>query len=215
MRSARSLEQLGWRRVCSGVGYARAAEAAEQLLASGARRLLVWGSAGGLDPALASGTVVVPEYVVGPDGTCHALDPDWRRALCGAVPVELAVTEAPVATVRTPAGDTWAKEKLRARTSAAAVDMETAAVAAVAAAAGAACAALRVVADTATLALPRAVLDAPSTAHPAFQVARVLLYRPRDWPATLRLARAYHLACANLKATADALAEQYESQSLY
>ncbi|HZC87472.1 MAG TPA: hypothetical protein VE266_10795, partial [Steroidobacteraceae bacterium] len=54
--------------ILSGVGSAAAANGARRLLDAGARALLSWGLAGGLDPSLTAGTVVLPREVISPEG---------------------------------------------------------------------------------------------------------------------------------------------------
>ena len=63
----------------SGVGPERARETAELLLDRGVRGLVSWGSAGGLDPELAPGSLVLATDVLAGDGQRFAVDADWRR----------------------------------------------------------------------------------------------------------------------------------------
>ena len=53
--------------VLSGIGPVSAAEGARRLVLSGARALISWGVAGGLDPQLAAGALVLPEAVISPE----------------------------------------------------------------------------------------------------------------------------------------------------
>lgn len=123
-----------------GVGTRRAAAATEQVLAAGdIDRVLVVGIAGGLDPSLPIGAVLVPEVVVeGESGVEHrttpwaGVQPRGRLATFGDFSAELAAIPSLVA-----AGF-------------AAVDMETAAVAAVCERHGCAWTAFRAISDDAT-----------------------------------------------------------------
>ena len=66
---------------CSGADASCARELAEKALAAGCTALLSFGVAGGLDPALVSGTLVLVEAVIGPDGGKFSTDQLWRSAI--------------------------------------------------------------------------------------------------------------------------------------
>jgi hopanoid-associated phosphorylase len=134
---------------------ARAAAAARRLIADGCSALLSFGMAGGLDPALGPGTVVLAGSVLAPGGETYGCDEAWRAALGARIPapsVTLLGRDAPVCE----AAD---KARLFAETGAAIVDMESHAVAAVAAESGVSFLALRAVADAAHRAVPRSALS--------------------------------------------------------
>ena len=75
---------------CSGGSVERAAFGVERMLEDGVAGLLSFGMAGGLDPALGPGDLLVAERVVAPDGASYAATPPgprlWsrRRAKCPA-----------------------------------------------------------------------------------------------------------------------------------
>ena len=73
--------QIADRITCAGADAARARRLAEDLLAAGARALVSYGVAGGLDPALGPGDVVLPETVVVPGGKALDADAPWRLRL--------------------------------------------------------------------------------------------------------------------------------------
>lgn len=182
-----------------GVGAGAAARAARLLVAGHRPRLLVSaGFAGGLDAALARGTVVRPTVSVA-DG---AGDPLALTAAGGPLSEPLTiVTVADV--VVTPA----AKRALAARAHAHLVDMETHAVAEVAHAAGIPCAAVRVISDAVDDTLPRevAALARPqSTMRRLGAALGAVGRRPR---AALDLWRLYEHAVVDAKTLAQALAE--------
>lgn len=66
---------------CSGADAGRARDLAEKALSAGCTALLSFGVAGGLDPALVSGTLVLAESVIGPDGGQFPTDQLWRSAI--------------------------------------------------------------------------------------------------------------------------------------
>lgn len=130
----------------SGPGPERAAVAAQRAIAAGARALIAFGLAGGLAAPATSGAVLLPRELKCKDGEWTA-EPGWRERLAGCLAPRFALVDLPLFTgdrvLVTPAE----KAALAARTGAAAVDMESAAIARAAAEAGIPCVVLRVVAD--------------------------------------------------------------------
>jgi adenosylhomocysteine nucleosidase len=136
-----------------GGGLPAGAEAAaERLVAEGATALLSFGLAGGLDPALRAGALVMPATVLA-GGRRYATNADLCRAL-GGVPAGLLLAEDDIV------ADAAQKRRLSADTEASAVDLESGAVAVVAARHGLPFAVLRVVCDPAGRSLPPAALMA-------------------------------------------------------
>ncbi len=187
---------------CAGANAARARAGAERLVADGAGALISFGIAGGLDPDLGPGDLVLAERVVAPGAPPIAADPAWRAKW---------VAAAAAARLRTVGGDladsTQAvagvadKRALRAASGAAAADMESYAVACVAAAAGVPFAAVRAVADPAGRALPRAVIDiiGPDGLPDIDRLILRLCLRPWECPALYRLRRDSDAAVASLR----------------
>ena len=175
--------------VCSGGDSARALAGASRLVAKGARALLSFGLAGGLDPALRSGAVVVAETVIAPDGERWETDRGWREALSAALAAARPVGGA-LAGCDRPLAGVAEKLSLYKATGACAVDMEGHAVARVAGESRVPFAVLRVVADPAGRALPRAALGALG-ADGRVRVAAVLSHlmrRPWETPALIVVA---------------------------
>jgi adenosylhomocysteine nucleosidase len=180
---ARIAAPLGWAVAVGGGGSAGADLVARRLVAEGAAALVSFGLAGGLDPRLRPGTLVVPVAV-------HVAGQDLRTdaALCqrlgGATAHRLLGTSTVAATAA-------AKRRLWQDSGAAAVDLESGAVAQVADAAGLPFAALRAICDPAERDLPPAALAALDQ-HGAIGLARVIrsvLRHPGQLPALLGLAR--------------------------
>ncbi len=168
----------------TGGGHAEgAAAAAARLAAQGVSGLVSFGLAGGLDPALAPGAILVPRAVLLDAGQWDA-DPALMDRLGGPTPGTLYGGGQIVATARD-------KAALHARTGAVAVDLESAAVADVARQHGLPFAVLRAVCDPATRGLPRAALVALDAAGriDAWRVGIAVLARPWEVPALVRLAR--------------------------
>jgi adenosylhomocysteine nucleosidase len=161
---------------------AGAAAAAQALLAQGAAGLVSFGLAGGLDPALPPGAILVPGQVVEGEAS-FACDPALIAWLGGATAAAMLAGANIAATAAQ-------KSALFAATRAAGIDLESGAVARVAAAAGIPFAVLRAVADPAARTLPpaaSAALDAAGKINMSAVLAS-LLRHPGQLPALLALA---------------------------
>jgi adenosylhomocysteine nucleosidase len=200
--------EIATRIVCAGADAARARRLAEDLLAAGACALVSYGVAGGLDPALEPGDVVLPEAVIAPGGAVLATDAAWRARLLEAASLEglqlrgggLAGSDQAVATVS-------AKRALFAASGAVAVDMESHSVALAARAAGVPLLVLRSVIDPAGRALPKAVIGsiAPNGRARTGLVTARLMLRPWETPQVHRLRRDMDAALGALRAITKAL----------
>ncbi len=201
-------KQSGIRASCAGADSVRAAVAAETLVAEGATALVSFGVAGGLDPALRPGDLLIPELVVAPDGTSIAIDEAWRQAVLrraeagGLTPVggALAGCDSAVSSVHE-------KLALHRERDVRAVDMESHAVGRVAAAAGLPFLILRAVADPAERALPALVEDSIAVdgrPRVGLVLARLAL-APWHIGALLRLRRESEAALAALARALDCL----------
>ncbi|HLZ67390.1 MAG TPA: hypothetical protein VKQ29_14245 [Aliidongia sp.] len=185
----------------SGARLDGARRAARRLVDGGATHLLSFGLAGGLDPALAPGTLLLPGRLLTAGGTGIPVDTAWHAramALLGSlqpITAPMVGSDQAIAT----AAD---KAALFARTGATAVDMESHVLAE--AAPDLPLLILRVVADSAGDALPPAAL-AGIKADGSTDLAAVLgsvLRRPGQIPALLRLGKAAARAEATLRAAA-------------
>jgi adenosylhomocysteine nucleosidase len=63
----------------SGIGRVAAAVAAQALVDAGVSALMTFGMAGGLDPKLKPGSVVIPCELLSYDGTRYAACRAWRE----------------------------------------------------------------------------------------------------------------------------------------
>jgi adenosylhomocysteine nucleosidase len=169
--------------VAIGGGTASGAEvAARRLVAAGAAGLISFGLAGGLDPTLRAGALLVPAAVF-VNGRSVPTNAALSRRLSDGVWGLLLGASDVVASVA-------AKRALFAATGAAAVDLESGAVARVAAEHGLPFAVLRAICDPAERNLPPAALIALDE-HGAIGLARVLgsiLAHPAQVPGLLALA---------------------------
>lgn len=196
---ARIARRSGWLVGVGGGDPAGAAAAAQAMLRAGADGLISLGLAGGLNPALVPGDVVVPSAVI-VDGVRHAVDPILADRLGGADGRAILGAAAVVATGAE-------KERLWRTTGAVAADLESGAVVRVALSAGVPFAALRVICDPADRDLPRAALVALGRTG-AIGFGRVMLSvlrHPGQVPALVRLAGDARAARLSLLARVRAL----------
>jgi adenosylhomocysteine nucleosidase len=135
-----------------GGGSDGAAAAARQAVQAGALSLISFGLAGGLDPALPAGTIIVPRQVIR-GSRRYAAAPELGAALGGFTHLALLAGDTVVPSAE-------AKARLFSRWHASAVDLESGPVAEAAAAAGAGFAVLRAICDPADRDLPPAALAA-------------------------------------------------------
>ena len=190
----------------SGIGGSAAACGARALIDAGATALISWGMAGGLDPALAGGTIFLPGEVISREGTAVMTARYWRERLSAAVAAHRPVAGGKLLTSPRAIGAVADKAAAFRETGAAAVDMESVAVAEVAGSHGLPFIAVRVIVDTAADTLPRAVLAAAHSAG-RLQVGRLiaaLALAPGDLAALIRLASRYRAASRSLAAVARA-----------
>ncbi|MFQ5747903.1 MAG: purine phosphorylase [Planctomycetota bacterium] len=190
--------------VVSGIGPARAQRAGEALIARGAAGILSWGIAGGLDPALRTGTLLLPDKVIGTDGGAFPTDSGWRQRFLERLQGGPAAVIRPLAETAAPAADPSSKRRLFEATGAAAVDMESAGAARGAAGGGCPFLAVRVVADPAGMTLPRAALaalDGEGRLRP-MRLLAALARHPRQWGLLTELRGAFRKACATLSEAA-------------
>lgn len=197
--------------VCAGARAERAAEGAAALIERGCTGLLSFGVAGGLDPELAPGTVIVADQVVSASGERFAVDALLRERLLAALGGEEAPVVAALAGSQRAVTGVRGKRALRRASGAAAVDMESLAVARVAAAADVPFAALRAIADDGGREVPPWVAAAigPDGRARAGVVARGLLAHPWQGAAMLRLGRDFARAMRSLRRVAAALGPRF------
>ncbi len=189
----------------SGMGAALAAIAARNLIDAGAAALISFGLAGGLDPLLSAGTVVLPSEVISRDGTRFLTSRVWREQLSAAVAKQRPVDAGALLTSSAPIGAVAEKAAAFRETGAVACDMESFHVAEVSAAHNLPFIAVRVIVDSAEDVLPRAVVAASRDGQVNMRrLIGGLAAAPLDLIALIRLARAYRAATRSLTAVAGA-----------
>jgi adenosylhomocysteine nucleosidase len=183
----------------SGSGSERAARAAGAALRAGADALVSWGLAGGLDPTLAAGTVVLPPRVRLSSGESFAADESWRNDVAAALRPKFVLSEGDLVTVPHMLSTPESKRAAASSTGAVAADMESAAIAAVAARAGARFVAVRVIVDEAADSLPAGAADwIDERGDRRLTAAFGAALQPSQWRALWRLAQRYRVARGTL-----------------
>jgi adenosylhomocysteine nucleosidase len=189
----------------SGMGAARAAVAARSLIDAGAAALMSFGLAGGLDPTLSAGAVVLPSEVISRGGARFSTSTEWREQLERAIAKLRPVAAGTLLTSVAAIGAVADKAAAFRETGAVAVDLESLGIAEVSAAHNLPFIAVRVIVDTAADVLPRAVMAA--SLGDQVSIRRLiggLAVAPLDLIALIRLARAYRAATRSLAAVAGA-----------
>ena len=188
----------------TGMGNSAAAAGSRALIEAGATALASWGMAGGLDPTLGAGAILLPTEVLGPDGQSFNTAPAWRDRLSRAVAALAPVRSGKLVTRSRAVGSVADKAELFRATGAAAVDMESASVGAVAESHQLPFIAVRVIVDSAADVLPRAV-TAAADHEGHLQIWRLigaLALAPNELAPLIRLARRYRAANRSLAAIA-------------
>lgn len=182
------------------MGLTAASEGARELARRGVAGLASFGMAGGLDPALESGDILVPAEILTPEGQRFHCSEAWRERVCRGLAARSAVRSGTLLTAARAVGSVEEKSTLFRSTGAAAVDMESAAIAEVATQQGLPFLAVRVIVDSAADVLPRAVTVAADAAG-HLQMGRLigaLVLAPRELGSLMRLAKRYRAASRSL-----------------
>jgi adenosylhomocysteine nucleosidase len=180
----------------SGIGEGAAAAAARRLVLAGATALASFGMAGGLDPTLICGAVLLPEEIVASNGAAvSATAGEWRQRLRAALPASCIACGGKLLSSGRPVASRGAKAAAWRDSRAAAVDMESAAIAQVASQAGLPFICLRVIVDTASDELPAAVIAASGGGQLRLgRLLGALLRAPGDVGGLIRLSARYRIA---------------------
>ena len=167
---------------------------------------MTFGLAGALDPKLAAGSIILPGELISRDGARFATCKSWRERVaaslgCARVTEGILLTSAHA--IETPHDKAAAFRD----TGAAAVDMESVAVAAVAAAHKLPFIAVRVIVDTAADVLPPSLVAASQAGRVrSGRLIAGLVKAPGEIAALLRLAQRYRTAMRSLRVVGTHLA---------
>jgi adenosylhomocysteine nucleosidase len=189
---------------CFGIGPVAAEKSASDLLEEGCTALLSFGLAGGLDPQLRPGDVVVAEAIVTERGEVFSTDEAWRRRVIQRLTMGSAVSGGRLVGSDRPLLTPSAKRAMANDRSAVAVDMESDAVGRAAQRSSVPFMAIRAVVDPVERAIPAWLGEAiGDSGRPRLHVvARGALANPSDVPRLFRLARDRRSALAALSRVA-------------
>jgi adenosylhomocysteine nucleosidase len=192
------LERLQIPVLVTGAGGAAGRTLADYLAERDPDTVLLVGFAGGLDPLLRRGDLVVATRLIEPDAAegVDVQSGTLSRVAAALRSVPLPFVEGPLLTVAAPLLTVEEKRAAFARSGAAAVDVESASLAREASRAGAAVGVVRAVVDDASTTVPpylAGLVEAPM-GHRVRVLARSVLTRPRDAVAIARIARGARLA---------------------
>ena len=183
-----------------GIGRARAARAAAELIRAGAGALLSWGTAAALDETLRPGDVLLPGTVLSRDGRRFEVDAPWRNALADLIAGEPGASAGGVVEAGQVLRDAGGKRWLRDHSGAQIADMESAAIAETCREAGLRLLVVRAVSDHASMRVPDCALrgiDADGDLALG-RLVGALARSPGDLAALLHLAGGFRRACARL-----------------
>lgn len=189
---------------CAGGSNRRAREGAISLAEQGITGLLSFGVAGGLDPTLGPGSLLVADRVVNREGTTLEADKVWRQRISTELGGGARHGSGAIAGVDRAVTTIDQKAMLRQATGAGAVDMESLGVARAAGELGLPFLVIRAVADTAGHGVPRAALAGlrPDGSVRVRSVLAGVLLAPWEIPGLVRLARADQKALDALRRVA-------------
>ncbi|MBS1211741.1 MAG: phosphorylase [Proteobacteria bacterium] len=185
----------------SHAGREAAARAASRLIDAGATALVSWGCAAALDPRLNPGDLLLPRQMLGAGGDTLAISPDWRDRIQKRLAPHLPVHDAPIAESVDIVSTAEAKAALFSATGAAALDMESAAVARVARERGVPVLIVRSIVDPAGLSVPpiiQSAFDADGKLH-LFKLLTGLAMHPGNLPGLIRLGLHFRSAMETLR----------------
>lgn len=187
----------------SGIGFDAAARAARMLADAGAGALLSWGVAGGLDPDLGPGSIVIPDEVISGDGARYPTARAWCERQRAAFATRRRVSGGALLSLKQAIDTVEGKMRAHRTTGAVAVDMESLAVAAVARDRQMPFLAVRAIVDAAGDTLPRAVVEASRGGTlRLLTLAAGIARAPAELGSLIGLARRYRAARASLAAIA-------------
>lgn len=192
---------------CSGTGPVNAKLAAETLIANGSAQLISWGCAAGLDPFVKPGDLFIPQYVLTQHQKKLPAAPNWHRHAIKTLSQHFTLKTGCLAESDSIISSNKEKADLHKASGCQLVDMESAAVAEISAAAEIPFLAIRTIADSAEMSLPKAVEYALNEEGDIElkQLLGFLAFHPMEIPALIKLAMHFKNARNKLKSVAEFL----------
>ena len=188
----------------SGTGPKNAEQAAKQLLHQGAERLISWGCAAALSPDLRPGDLTLPEQLISDDLESIDIRCPWLTEMQALLKPLNPASHISLASSNTIVATSKDKQDIYRKTGAAALDMESVAIAKVAKAHRIDFLAIRSIADPADMNLPKAVAHALNQ-DGEVNIAKLLnhlIKHPLELPSLIQLGRHFHASQKTLKRAA-------------
>lgn len=179
---------------CADMDVQKAVDLAQELVAQDVSGLVSFGVAGGLDPSLKPGDLVLPQSILKEAEAPIETHNEWLSSL---LQDENPASTGPLISSPVPVTTVEAKAALARNHGAIAVDMESYAIAEVALRADVPFIAIRVIVDGADMAIPEIAL-----AGTPFAVMKKAVKKPGDIPALLRLGSHMNKATKTLSSVA-------------
>ncbi len=182
----------------------KAENAARHFADAGVAGLVSFGIAGGLDPSLQPGDIVLAGSIWSPDGTITPTHAERRKSVAGELSATMKVNQGAIAGSDFAVTSVAAKAKLYERSGAIAVDMESHGVARAARALKLPIIVMRSIADPASRSIPEAALVGigPNGERRPFAVFGQLIKKPYQFGALIRVARDSNRAFKSLRKAA-------------
>lgn len=184
-----------------GMGSENSHQAATTLIKHGATFLISWGTAGALNPILQAGDLIIPTQIkTNKPNTLFTVDITHQAQLITQLPSSLSISQQAVLHSNSMVAAVTDKQQLYQQHQAAAIDMESYAIATAAHNANLAFLAIRAIIDPADMCLPHAATrayDLSGKLRP-FSLINQLIQYPREWPLLAHLAKNLKKAQATL-----------------
>lgn len=184
----------------SGTGAKNANNSAKQLIEQGATQLISWGCAAALDPALKAGDLCLPTHLLAADNSQLTVNKNWHqhstKLLADLQPIATGTLQESLQLVAT----ATKKAELYQQHHCQLLDMETVAVARVALHHQLPFLSIRIIADTAMMNLPQAVVQALNNEGEVelMVLLKYLICHPFELPALIRLGLYFKAATKTL-----------------
>jgi len=195
----------------SGMGYDSAQRCSQQLIECGVDALISWGLAGSIDMTLKSGDLLLAGRVIGNEQS-WSTHPDWLNKLqMECQQPSFSTISGDIASVNDICANITDKKNLSLKSSAVAVDMESAAIAELASTNDIDFLVVRTIADDANTSIPQAVLKHTDLLGKPDPIPFFLscLKNPGQIKDLIKLAKCYKQALKTLKHIAPDLKKQH------
>lgn len=187
----------------AGAGPINAGLAAQTLIKKGAGRLISWGCAAALSAQLKPGDLVLTDQVISATDNISS-ESDWIETVAAQLTNPLSICKQAITSSQTIIAASSEKQQLHQQTAAAALDMESLAIAKTAKRHDLPFLVIRAIADPASMTLPQAVVESLNQQGRVElpKLLKFLLSHPWEIPALIKLGIHFNAAQKTLRAVA-------------